>query len=175
MKFFKNWLAFPLLLGLVWLGWKWYAAPAFSNGTKAPSFVGQLPTGDSIALEDFRGQYVLLDFWASWCAPCRKASPELVRLYEKYHSAPFAEAKGFTIISVGMEKDRGAWLRAIKKDNLYWPNHISDLKRMNDHVGLLYGVREIPTTYLLNPQGVIVGVNLSESELDKLLERQLQS
>lgn len=174
-KFFKSWLAIPLLVGLVWLGWKWYAAPAFSNGTIAPNFVGQTMTGDSIELNDFKGKFVLLDFWASWCAPCRKDSPKLVSLYNKYKSAEFASAEGFAIISIGMEKSREAWLKAIRQDNLYWPYHISDLKRMNDHVGQLYGVRQIPTTYLLNPKGVIVGVNLSEIEIDKLLKRQLQS
>lgn len=168
MSLFKSntFLFFALTL-LVWGAWQWYKAPAFSEGQKAPDFVGYLENGDSIRLSDFEGKYVLLDFWASWCGPCRRKNPELVRIYERH------KTQAFTIISVGLEARKAPWLQAIAQDGLRWPYHISDIQRMDDHVARLYSVREIPTTYLLSPDRQVIGVNLDFESMDALLTQKL--
>ncbi len=149
--------------------------PKFINGETAPNFTSTSPAGDKISLYDFQGKMVLLDFWGSWCGPCRKENPGLVYLYNKYHTANFKSAEGFEILSVGMEKNKERWLRAIEKDGLVWNTHVSDLKRMRGEVGGLYRVREIPTKYLLNEEGVIISVNPTIKELDDILGKRLDT
>jgi len=143
--------------------------PKYNPGVEAPTFTTPSLTGDSLRLSDFRGKMVLLDFWASWCGPCRVESPQLVDLYNKFHD------DGFEIISIGMERDRERWLRAIKKDGLVWPTHGSSLQRMKDPVGVLYGVREIPTKYLIDSKGFIIETNPTFEELDKILSSVLSN
>lgn len=170
----KDWIIYPAIFLFVLLGLKWYRTPNFSNGGAAPNFVGYLPNGDSLQLDDFKGDLVLLDFWGSWCGPCREANVHLVELYDKYKDAKFRKENRFVILSVGIETKKTRWLNAIKKDNLYWPYHVSDLKRLNDHVALLYGIKEIPTTYLIDGEQQIIGVNLSDIKLEELLTHRLQ-
>lgn len=157
---------FPLLvLVAVLVGVYWYRTPAHAQGEQAPDFTGYLPNGDSMRLSDLRGKVVLLDFWGSWCGPCRQANPHLVQLHQKYAATGL-----FEMVSVGIESKQQAWLNAIKNDKLLWKYHISDLKQFKDHVALLYGVRVIPTTILIDKQGVILGVKLSAAELDKKIQ-----
>ena len=128
----------------------------------AKGFSQKSSTDVVINFSDFKGRYILLDFWASWCGPCRKEHPALVKAYEIYN------AKGFTIISVSIDADRSAWLKAIEKDKINWTN-ISDLKAELNEVALLYGVQTIPANFLINPEGVIIDKNLNgEALLDKL-------
>jgi len=175
MKISKELLLIPLIILIVWGAKKLYQAPAFSNGVPAPDFVGYKPNGDSLRLSNFEGQLVLLEFWGSWCGPCRQHNKKIVPLYHKYKDAKFKNATKFNIISVGVETQKKRWLAAIKKDKLVWDNHISDIKRLNDHVALKYGVREIPTSYLLDANRQIIGVNLSGEELDEILtQRQVE-
>jgi len=123
------------------------------------------PDGKMISLSSLKGKVVLIDFWASWCVPCRQANPEVVTLYNKYKS------KGFTVYSVSLDEDKEAWKKAIKDDNLSWPYHVSDLKGWSSEPAALYGVGAIPATFLLNKNGEIVGRDLHGSELEqKLLE-----
>ncbi len=163
----------PIIFLLVWLGMKWYRMPGVAAGNAAPLFTGQLASGDSLRLVDLRGQWVLLDFWGSWCGPCRAANRNLVKLYRQYHHATFKNAKGFTIVSVGIETKKENWLRAIQQDQLNWPYHISDLNRLRDHVALLYGIKEIPTTVLIDPEGNIRAVNLDFEQLNAMLTKEL--
>ncbi len=174
MKKIKDFLLIPFIILIVWLGLKWYKAPIFSQGTDVPNFVGYLPDGDSIQLADFKGQIVLLDFWGSWCGPCRQNNRSLVNIYRQYKDASFINESKFTIISIGAESRKSSWLAAIEKDGLVWPYHISDLKRLDDHVALLYGIKEIPTTYLLDGNQNILKTNPTEQELNEILSLRLQ-
>ena len=163
-----------ILLGVLFIiGRYLYMKPKYIQGEVAPNFVNYLPSGDSIQLADFKGQLVLLDFWGSWCPPCRAESPALVALYHKYHDATFKDISNFEIISVGIEKNKDRWLAAIKKDKLNWPYHVSELKRLKSETARLYGVNEIPTKYLINKDGYIISVNPSFEALDKILTKYL--
>ena len=131
-------------------------------GSEAPEISLPQPNGETLSLSDLRGQYVLIDFWASWCAPCRKENPNVVRVYEKYHD------KGFEILGVSLDKNRGAWLAAIEQDGLKW-QHVSDLKYWQSAVVAEYQVQGIPLTYLIDPEGNIVAKNLRGPSLEEKL------
>ncbi len=128
--------------------------------TAAPDIVLQNPNGDTIQLANLKGSVVLLDFWASWCQPCRMENPNVVKLYKAYH------AKGLEIFSVSLDANAEQWKKAIAKDGLVWKNHGSDFSGWQSPVAQLYKVTSIPTTYLLDKKGVIVAKNLRGSELD---------
>ena len=136
-------------------------------GDIAPDFSLNDPDGKQIALSSLRGKYVLLDFWASWCGPCRKENPNVVRLYEQYKD------KNFEIYGVSLDRDKDAWIKAIKDDNLTWV-HGSDLKYWSSDVAVQYGVNGIPATYLLDQEGRVVAKNLRGAALEKKLEELLK-
>lgn len=123
-------------------------------GTKAPELKFADPKGKERSLSDLKGKYVLIDFWASWCGPCRRENPSVVGLYNKYKS------KGFEIFSVSLDKDQTKWIQAIQQDQLSWPNHVSDLKGWSSDAARLYGVQSIPHTVLLDKEGTIIASGL---------------
>jgi len=127
-------------------------------GKKAPEFALNDTTGKPVGLSSFKGKYLLIDFWASWCGPCRKENPNNVKLYSDY------KAKGLEILGVSFDEKREKWVEAIKKDGLKW-THVSDLKRWKSAAGKLYGVRAIPHTVLLDKEGIIIAKNLTGDEL----------
>lgn len=131
-------------------------------GSPAPEISLPQPDGQMMSLSDLRGQYVLIDFWASWCGPCRRENPNVVRVYNRYHD------KGFEILGVSLDKNKNAWLGAIQQDGLEW-KHISDLKYWNSAVVPEYQVKGIPLTYLVDPEGIIVGKNLRGATLENKL------
>jgi len=127
-------------------------------------FALNTPEGTALALSSLKGKYVLVDFWASWCGPCRKENPNVVKLYNLYKD------KGFEILGVSFDENREAWLKAIEDDKLTW-KHVSDLKGWGCEAGKLYGINSIPHTMLVDPQGVIIEHNLrGEALAAKLAE-----
>ena len=132
-------------------------------GTEAPDIVMAGRDGQNRRLSDLRGKVVLIDFWASWCRPCRAENPNVVRLYQRYHD------RGFEIFSVSLDNNRDAWLRAIESDGLVWENHVSDLRGWSSAAGRLYGISSIPATVLLDRDGKVLARNLRGSQLEQKL------
>ncbi len=137
-------------------------------GFMAPDFTQNDPNGNSISLSSFKGKYVLLDFWASWCGPCRRANPDILKVYDHY------KTNNFTILGVSLDRPSGreAWLQAIKDDGLTW-NHVSDLKYWDSEVAYMYSVTGIPQNFLIDPSGKIIAKNLSSEQLESTLAQLL--
>jgi thiol-disulfide isomerase/thioredoxin len=136
----------------------------FGYGQEAPNFIQNDPSGQPVELKSFRGKYVLVDFWASWCGPCRKENPNVVEAYNHYKN------KNFTILSVSLDRDKQKWLQAIAQDELSW-THVSDLGFWNNAVAKLYRIQSIPQNFLLDPDGKIIGKNLRGETLDNFLSQ----
>ncbi len=136
-------------------------------GKIAPDFTLPNTKGVAISLKDFRGQYVLLDFWASWCPPCRKENPNVVKLFNEYKD------RNFTIIGISLDYSRDNWLKGIADDGLTW-THVSDLKYWDSEIPALYGVRGIPANMLLDPNGVILAKNVMGEDLANALNEHIK-
>lgn len=136
-------------------------------GAFAPEFSQADTTNTQVKLSDFKGKYVLIDFWASWCGPCRRENPNVVKAYNQF------KAKNFTILGVSLDKNREAWLKAIAADKLTW-THVSDIQFWNNEVAQLYSVQSIPANFLIDPNGKIIGKNLRGEDLEKKLTEVLK-
>jgi len=138
-------------------------------GSIAPDFTQTDTAGKAITLSSLRGKYVLIDFWASWCGPCRMENPNVVKAYNQYKN------KNFTIIGVSLDKTgaRDAWIKAIKDDNLTW-NQVSDLRFWQNQVAQLYKISQIPQNYLIDPNGKIIAKGLRGDELEAKLAEVLK-
>ncbi|WP_410222455.1 redoxin domain-containing protein [Pedobacter sp.] len=131
-------------------------------GSKFVDFEQTNASGKNIKLSDIRGKYILLEFWASWCGPCREENPELVNTFKEFKD------KGFNILGVSADNDKNNWLNAIKQDGLLWEN-VSDLQGDKNHVALMYGISAYPTNFLINDKGIIIEKNLRGDQLRKKL------
>jgi len=139
------------------------ASAAFTIGGEAPNFSQETPEGEQLSLRDLRGKVLLIDFWASWCGPCRRENPNVVRMYQKYKD------QGFEILGVSLDSNRDRWLGAIAADGLTW-YQVSDLKGWQNAVAKQYGVSAIPHTVLLDAEGRIIARNLRGATLERKLE-----
>jgi alkyl hydroperoxide reductase subunit AhpC len=137
-------------------------------GSVAPDIKLPTPDGKELALSSLRGKVVLLDFWASWCGPCRRENPNVVRIYNTYKD------KGFTVFSVSFDKSADPWKAAIAQDGLIWPNHVSDLKGWGSIAAGLYGINSIPRTFLIDKDGKILATNLRGEELEQKVKEILE-
>lgn len=135
-------------------------------GQPAPVFESLTPNNKKVELADFRGQYTLVDFWASWCVPCREENPNIVTQYHAYKD------KGFTVLGVSLDDNPGAWMRAIEQDGLEW-TQVSDLQAWGSEVVGLYRLQAIPASYLLDPDGIILAKNLRGPALEAFLKKTL--
>lgn len=141
--------------------------PAVKTGDEAPDFTLNTPDGKTVSLKSLRGKYVLVDFWASWCPPCRAENPNVVAAFNEF------KGKNFTILGVSLDKDKASWEKAIADDHLTW-THVSDLKFWDSKVVGLYGIEGIPFNFLLDPQGKVVASNLRGPALQEKLKTVLQ-
>jgi peroxiredoxin len=132
-------------------------------GEIAPEVVLPQPDGTPFSSFSLKGNYVLLDFWASWCKPCREENPNVVKLYKRYHK------RGFEILGISLDESKDRWIEAIKKDGLPW-HHVSDLKGLNSAVIRLYDVEAIPMTLMLDKDGRIIELNLRGRALEEKLK-----
>ena len=135
-------------------------------GNRAPELEYPSPKGDILKLSSLRGKIVFIDFWASWCPPCRRENPNLVKTYNEFKDKQFKNGDGFTVYSVSLDAEKDNWVSAIESDHLDWRYHVSDLKYWNSVPAAMYQVRGIPTNFLIDGDGVIVAKDLRGPQLD---------
>lgn len=163
------------LLGIIFLVlayayYKMYVLPtSMQIGDTAPNF----KCTSGFELKSLEDHYIFLDFWGSWCGPCRKQNPQWVKLYNSYKDADFTKASGFEIVSVALEENSSSWKQAIEADGLNWPYQCIELDRMQSEIAELYDVQSLPTTFLINPNGKIVGINMTKGEIERFLQQKM--
>lgn len=178
-----------LAAGTALLGWSFtladapakakaaYQAPVevgTSIGDKAPEISLKNPNDKSVTLSELKGNLVLIDFWASWCGPCRRENPNVVRAYKKYQKAKFKTADGFEVLSVSLDTDKARWKSAIAQDKLSWKWHGCDYKKWDSAPAKAYGISSIPTSYLVDENGIIVAKSLRGLALDMAIDKHVE-
>lgn len=174
MKKFLNIVLFVILGGFLLM--KYGCNGRVEEGIKAPNIEGELINGQSFNLEQLQGSYVLVDFWGSWCPPCRVDNRKLVPLYHKYKDAKLTDKGGLEILSVAVEKNEKFVHRAIENDGLEWDNHIVQVSRfvLSSPLALAYSVTDLPAKFLIDPQGNLIASNPTMSEIDEILAERLK-
>ena len=138
-------------------------------GDKAPEISMRDPQGNVLNLSDLKGKVVLIDFWASWCRPCRMENPNVVRTYNTFKNAAFKNGDGFEVFSVSLDQNKAAWKKGIEQDGLVWKNHVSDLQYWRNAAAQTYKVNSIPATFLIDGEGIIIKKNLRGQALANTL------
>ncbi|MCX6350696.1 MAG: TlpA disulfide reductase family protein [Bacteroidetes bacterium] len=143
-----------------------------NEGDIAPDIRLANMKGDTMSLYSLRGKMVILYFWASWCSPCRKNSPKLVAIYNKYKERNFKHAKELTVFSVSLDYDLSKWKKAVEEDGLEWENHVSDLQSGRAGIKDLYKINGIPKMYLIDGDGTIIAADVDDFQLKQYLKTQ---
>lgn len=143
-------------------------------GNIIPDITLNDPEGNPLKLSDLRGNVVLVDFWASWCRPCRRENPVVVDAYRVYSQKKFKDAEGFKIYSISLDKTKSDWIHAIEADKLKWNEHVSDLQGWRSQAAKKFNVRAIPMNFLIDKNGVIIAKNLRGHQLKETLENLIE-
>ena len=146
--------------------------PGTNIGDRALELAYNNPNGEEMNLFDIKNKLILIDFWASWCGPCRRENPNLVDAFKKYNKTKFKDGNGFEIYSLSLDKNQEAWLKAINQDQLFWEYHVSDLGGWQSEGSQKYNIKSIPSNVLINDKGVIIAKNLKGQSLHRFLDSQ---
>ncbi|MAZ54455.1 MAG: alkyl hydroperoxide reductase [Flavobacteriales bacterium] len=164
MKIFNFFLVSLLLISSINVN-----AQSINIGDKAPELAYNNPKEEILKLSSLRGKYVIIDFWASWCGPCRRENPNLVKTYNKFKNKRFLNGNGLEIYSVSLDNKYSSWVKAMTNDKMFWRYHVSDLKGWQSDGAVIYGVRSIPQTFIIDGNGFIIAKNLKGEDLNKFL------